>query len=133
MDPDGGAGAHRRHRLALREDLDVGPDPDLEVLRPETARLEHRLEPRGLGRARLHLGQVDADLGDERAPHLVGLLGRPARLLLDDSLDETLGEGDAGRLHRLEVDGGEEADLAERAEARPLGRADERGGVVLFE
>ena len=51
MDADVGAGADRRHRLRLGEDLGVRTDADLEVLRPRALRDQRVLEPRRLGRA----------------------------------------------------------------------------------
>ena len=52
-DADLHAGAHGRQHRRLGEDLGVGADADLEVLRPQAARLQHRLQRRGLRRARL--------------------------------------------------------------------------------
>ena len=54
MDADLGARADRRHRLRLGEDLGIGADADLEILRPRLLRDQRVLEPRRLRRARPH-------------------------------------------------------------------------------
>ena len=51
MQADRGAMADRRHRLRLGEDLGVGADADLEILRPEPLGLQQRLDLGGLVRA----------------------------------------------------------------------------------
>jgi len=43
MEADLGPGADRRHRLRLGEDLDIGADADLEILRPQAALLHTAL------------------------------------------------------------------------------------------
>jgi hypothetical protein len=43
VNADVGARADRRHRLRLGEDLGVGADADLEVLRPQALGLQHSL------------------------------------------------------------------------------------------
>jgi hypothetical protein len=57
MKPDAGAGADGRERLRLGEDLGVGADADLEILRPEAACDERRFEPRRLLGAGLDAGE----------------------------------------------------------------------------
>ena len=111
------------HRRRLGEHLGVGADADLEILRPHLLLDEEPLQRhRRLG-ARLEPGEVVADrrrhLGADRG----GLLGRAARLLLDHPLEHRDREGDAGRLHRLEVDRREQKGLARVA--RCAGRVGE--------
>ena len=73
MDADTRAEAHRGHRRALREQLRVRADADLEVLRPHPLRDEHLLDARRLRRAGLHPAEVRAD---DRLDLLAGALGQ---------------------------------------------------------
>ena len=63
-------------------------------------------------RARLQLRQIVADQPGDVGADGVGLLGRAARLLLDDALQQADDEGDAGGLDRLQVDRGQQPGLA---------------------
>ena len=118
MDADFRAGADRRHRLALGEDLRVGTDADLEILRPHALRDEHVLEPPRLLGARPDSLQVVADDGRDRAAQAFRLAGVAARLLLDDAFEQAGDEGDAAGLDRLEIAGREEPGAALRAAIR---------------
>ena len=104
MQPGGNAGAHRRERLRLGEDLGIRADADFEILAPRALRDQHLLELHRRGRAGAQPREIVADqarhLGADR-----GGGGRVAvRALLDHALDHRDGEGDAGRLDRLQVD-----------------------------
>ena len=119
MKPGVEAGADRGHRRGLGEDLGVRPDADLEILAPGALRDQHLLEMHRLGRAGLELGQIVAD---ELADLLADRRGRgrvAARLLLDDALQHRDGEGDARRLHGLQIERREQPGLcADRAHPR---------------
>ena len=106
MDADVGARADRRHRLRLGEDLGVGTDADLEILRPHALRDQRVLEPRRLGRAWPHARQIVADDRDRSrwrtdsafagSPRACSSITRSS--MLDD-------ERDAGRLERRRSQG----------------------------
>ena len=94
--------------LGLGEDLGIGPDADLEVLGPGAARDQRRLEPHGLVGAGAQLREILAHQGHDLGPD-AGRGGVVApRTLLDDAFEHRHREGDARRLHGLEVDGGEQ-------------------------
>ena len=118
MQPDIGAEADRRHGLALGEDFGVGADADFEILRPDAALDQLGLDAGSLGRARLQPGEVMADQRGDVGADRVGLFGRAARLLLDDALEQRDDEGDARRLHRLEVDRRQQIGLLRIARGR---------------
>ena len=98
--------------LALGEDLGVRPDADLEILRPQALLLQQLLQLHRLRRAGLDL----LDRAAERALDLGAggrrTLRRAACLLLDHALEQRDREGDAGRLHGLQVDRREQPRLA---------------------
>ena len=73
-----GAQTHRRHRLRLGEDLGIGTDAHLEVLRPGALPDQRFLHLRRLGRAGTDFRQVVADHRDDFAAHGNGL-GRDRR------------------------------------------------------
>jgi hypothetical protein len=101
---DRGAGADSRHGRRLGEDLGVRPDADLEILRPQALGLQHALEVLRLRRS----GHQPVDCATERGLDLGAHCDRgfrlAARLLLDQSFEQRLREGDARRLDRLQVD-----------------------------
>ena len=141
VQPDIGAEPDRRHRLAFGEDLRVRPDADLEILRPGAARDELGLDRHRLFGAGLQLGEIVADQPGDIGADGVGLFSRAARLLLDDPFEQADHEGDAGSLHRLQVDGRKQiglrriaavfeavgGDSVERADRLALGGADIAG------
>jgi hypothetical protein len=108
MDANLRAGADRRERRALREDLGVGPDAHFEVLGPHAARDQHLLEPHRVGRTGADGVKAAADHGQDRRPQAVGLAGISPRLLLDHALEQAGDERDAARLHGLQIAGGEQ-------------------------
>ena len=138
--------ADRRHGLRLGEHLGVGADADLQILRPHAPPDQKLLQRHGLLRARLQPAQVVADRALDLGADRVGALGAAARLLLDDPLQHGDDEGDAGRLHRLQVDRREQPrfrgvaalarrvgeDFGERADVGALGGRGGAGGVVAF-
>ena len=146
MDAGVQEGADGRERLRLGEDLGVRPDADLEILAPGALRDEHLLEARGLARARLEPGEILADEAHDLGADGGRGLRVAARPLLDHALEHRDGEGDARRLDRLQVDGGEEpglfgvASLGRRvgedrrklAERLALGLAQLQGWVLIL-
>ena len=68
------AGADRRHRLALGEDLGVGADADFKILRPRAGLDQRVLEPHGGGRAGLEAAEV---LAEQRAISVARCQPRP--------------------------------------------------------
>ncbi len=97
------AGAHRRQRRRLGEDLRVRADAHFQVLGPQPLRRQHLLDAKRLRRAGAHggepcVGQVRHALADR-----FGLGGIAARLLLDDALDHAGGKSHAGGFHHLQV------------------------------
>src|SRR3954471_24318363 len=103
MNTDVGTRPDRRHRLSFGEDLRVGPDPDLEVLRPDALRNERVLHRLRLRRARTNIPQVVSHDGDDRLPHRFRLAGIASRLFFDDPFEEARHEGHAAGLDRLEI------------------------------
>ena len=99
------AHADRTQGLRLGEDLGVGADANLKVLRPHALADQHLAQLCGLRRAGLDAAQVVADHGDHRTPHRLCATGIAARLLLDDTLQHRGHERHAGRLDRLQVAG----------------------------
>ncbi|MCY1220355.1 hypothetical protein D9M72_323650 [compost metagenome] len=103
MQADLHAGADRGQRRRLGEDFRVRADADLEVLRPQALRKQHRLEPVGFGRAGADAREVVAHHGHHLAAHRLGTARVAARLLLDHALDHAGRKGHAGRLDHLQV------------------------------
>ena len=130
-------------RRRLGEDLGVGPDADLEVLRPHLLREQQFLELHRLRRAGLDLRR-----GRRRPPpppgaHRLRRRRVAARLLLDHALEHARGEGHAGGLDRLQVAGREQVQVlriglvgervVEVADRLARRRADGRQRVGQFE
>ena len=115
-------GKHRR----LGEDLGVGADADLEILRPHALADEQRLQGHRLLRAGLEAGEVVADDGADLLADRRRLVGGAARLLLDDALEHRDGEGDPGGLDHLQVDRRQQMGLG--GVAAGAGRVGEDGG-----
>ena len=103
MDADVRTAAHGRQRLPLGENLGVGTNADLEVLRPHALCDQGVLDRARLRRAGTEVTQVAADDGHDRLPHRLGLARVAAGLLLDDALEQAGHERDAARLDRLQV------------------------------
>ena len=118
MDAHAGAQAHRGHGRALREQLRVGPDAHLEVLRPHALGDEHVLDAGGFGGARLDAAEIGPDDGLDLSSHALGQRGVAPRPLLDDALEEARDERHAARLDRVQVARREEPRL--RRIAPPL-------------
>ena len=76
MDADFGAGAHRAHRLRLGEDLGVGADAHLQVLRPHALRDQHFLQAQP---PRASPGCTAPRLSPMTADHRLRARLRPAR------------------------------------------------------
>ena len=142
MDPHTGTEPHRCHRGALREQLRVRADADLEVLRPHALGHEHVLDARGFGRAGTDAAKIRSDDRLDLASGAVGERGVPARALLDDPLEQARDERDAARLHGLEIARREEPRLRavartldavgnQRVEATQRGRLTDRGADLL--
>ena len=80
MNADLGPRADGRHRLRLGEDLRIGADADLEILRPDLLLDQRGFQPRGLIRSRTNRGEiVGTDLaavrpGSEAAQRLKAML-----------------------------------------------------------
>src|SRR5258705_13667661 len=98
MDAYAGAQAHRGHGRALREQLRVGPDAHLEVLRPHALGDEHVLHAGGFGGAWLDTAEIGPDDGLDLSAHAVRQRGVAPRALLDDALEEARDERHAARL-----------------------------------
>ena len=102
-DSDRHAGAHRRHRAGLGEDLGVRTEADLEVRTPPAGG-DHRLpEPKRLGRTGTQVRHVVADRLEDPGAGPGGERRIAVRGLLDHPLQHALDEGDARGLDGLEV------------------------------
>jgi hypothetical protein len=111
VDADACAEADCGHRRTLREQLGVGADADLQVLRPHPPGDEDLLHARRLRRAGPDPAQVGPDDRLDLAPGAVGQRGVAVRALLDHALEQARDERHAARLHGLEI--------ARRQEPRP--------------
>src|SRR5690606_4312453 len=109
VEADIGTIADRRHGLALGEDFGIGADADLQILRPDPARDEPRLDGGGLVRARFQLRKIVADQPGNVGADRIGTFRRAPRLLFYHALQKRDDEGDAGSLYRLKVDRGKQA------------------------
>ena len=103
-----GAQADRGHGRTLGEELGIGADPDLEILRPHVPGDEDVLDAGGFRRAGTDAAEIRPDDGLDVAPGAVGEGGIAPRPLFDDALEKARDEGDAARLHGLEIARGEE-------------------------
>jgi hypothetical protein len=108
------AGTERRHRRRLAEDLRVGADRHLEILRPHAAIDQQLLECERLRRAGVHAREVVTHGGQHLAAHGLGLCGVARGLFLDHALEHAGREGDAGRLDGLKVAGREQVQVVGR-------------------
>ena len=101
--PTTGAPAHRRHRLALGEDLGVRADPHLEVLAPEplAPAAPPWRPPPPRSRVRCRARRPRSARRCARGPPRPS--PGPGRALLDHPLDHRAGEGHPAGLERLQV------------------------------
>ncbi|MNT15990.1 hypothetical protein D3C72_1510730 [compost metagenome] len=100
--------AHARQGLALRENLGVGTDADLQILAPgagfdQGLFQRRRFRRTGLQTTQIVTHQITDMIADARRRRQVA-----ARPLLDHPLQHGGDEGHARRLHRLKVDGRQE-------------------------
>jgi hypothetical protein len=100
--------SNRRQRWTLGEDLGVGADGDLEILRPQTVLDQGLLQALGALRARIDAAQVAAHALGQLLADLQGGGGVAPGALLDHPLQGRDGEGDAGGLQALQIDGGQQ-------------------------
>ena len=92
MDTHARAQAHRGHGRTLGEELGIGTDAHLEVLRPHVPGDEDVLDAGGLGEPGLDAAQIGPDDGLDLSPHALGQRGVAPRPLLDDALEEARDE-----------------------------------------
>jgi hypothetical protein len=108
MDANPGAGAHRGHGRALREQFRVRADADLEVRGPHAPADQDLLDARRLRGTGLDPAQIRPDDGLDLTPRPVGEGGVPARPLLDDALEQARHERHPAGLHCLQIAGREQ-------------------------
>ena len=86
-------------------EVGIGPDADLQVLRPQLLLLQQVLQRQRLGRAGADVGQAGADQRRDLAAQPQRTTGVAAGLLLDHAFDHAAGKGHAGGLDNLQVAG----------------------------
>ena len=107
MKPDLRPPADGCHRLRLGEDLGIGADPDLQILRPHIGFDQRLLDLPGLRRPGFHRCQAASQNVDTARADRLGLRGVSLGLFLDHPLDDRLREGHAAGLDRLQIDRGQ--------------------------
>ena len=106
VQPDIGAEPDRRHRLALGEDLRVRADADFEILRPGAARDQLGLDLHRLCRSRASAWRDRVPISPAISARMASAFSAEPRACSSMTRSSRLtDEGDAGSLHRLQVDG----------------------------
>ena len=100
-----------RHDLGFGEDLGVGTDSDLEILRPGALLHQHLLQFHRLRRTGPELRQITADQAADGGADFSGGGRIAAGPFLDDAFEHRGGEGDAAGFQRLQIDGGQQPGL----------------------
>ncbi|MNN62621.1 hypothetical protein D3C81_1779390 [compost metagenome] len=99
------AAADRGQHRCLGEDLRVRTDTHFQILRPHVLFDKKGFQAHGLLGAWNDRAQVVADHPVHGGPHGFSLGGITTGLLLDHTLDHAGGEGHAGRLDHLQIQG----------------------------
>ena len=105
MDADLGADTNRRHGLGFGEDLGIGTDPHLQILRPDPTLLQSLFKPVRCGRARHNRSQIAADFGVDGLADTCRGLGIALGLFFNDPLQHADHKGHPAGLDRLQIDG----------------------------
>src|SRR5215469_7835276 len=101
-----------RHWLAFGKELGVRPDPNLQVLRPESFFYQELLESQSLRASRLQFLECFANRRHNLIANGRRFLRITASLFFDDPFQQADHESDSGGFNGLQIDWGEQPCLS---------------------